>query len=106
VYFDHAVCPSCKTQFDPEKIATSGGRAACPGCGAGLELKSLFGVSDAFVGVGDDEGQGLNLDDLMKAHPRPGGSGASSVASSVASSETPAPGSALDALRQIRDDRD
>lgn len=98
MYFDHAVCPSCKTQFDPEKIATSSGRAACPGCGAGLDLKSLFGVSDAFVGVGDDEGQGLSLDDLMKAHPRPG------VA--PASTEAPAPTSALDALRQVRDDRD
>ena len=98
MYFDHAVCPSCKTQFDPEKIATSAGRAACPGCGAGLELKSLFGVSDAFVGVGDDEGQGLSLDDLMKAHPRPGGASAAP--------EAAAPSSALDALRQIRDDRD
>ncbi len=101
MYFDHARCPSCNTQFNPEKIVASGGKAACPSCGSALELKSLFGVADAFVGVGDDEGMGLGLDDLMKSHPQPGTK--TSAPSAAPATEG---GGALDLLRQIRDERD
>lgn len=106
MYFDHAVCPSCKSQFDPEKIVASGGRAACPSCNAALDLKSMFGVADAFVGVGDDEGIGLTLDDALKSHPRPKSGGAPS---GPGGESAPAGGgevTALEALRRIREDRD
>ncbi len=102
MYFDHAVCPACNSQFDPEKIVASGGRASCPSCGAGLDLKSLFGVSDAFVGVGDDEGIGLTLDDAMSSHALPRGSSKPSGGTEGAKGGE---GSALDALRLIRKDR-
>ena len=101
MYFDHARCPSCNTQFNPEKIVSSGGKAACPACGAELQLKSLFGVADAFVGVGDDEGMGLGLDDLMKSHPQPGARPSSDPADAKAED-----GGALALLRQIQRDRD
>jgi len=105
MYFDHARCPSCKSQFDPEKIVATEGQAKCPSCSANLDLKALFGVADAFVGVGDDEGIGLGLDDLMKSHPRPG-SGPSPAPAKGATAPKPGEGTALDLLRKIRDDRD
>lgn len=64
-YFDHAECPHCGARFDPEQIGGKKGEATCPACGGDLGIKGIFGVSDSFVGLGDDEGRGLTLDDLV-----------------------------------------
>lgn len=63
-YFDTIRCHSCRAQIDPDSI---GGRDGfnCPRCGEALNPKDLFGLSDAFVGEGEDEGNDVGLEDLM-----------------------------------------
>ena len=63
-YFDTVRCSSCNAQLDPESL---GGRRGlvCPSCGSELKPADLFNLSDAFVGVDDDQPD-LGLDDLMR----------------------------------------
>jgi hypothetical protein len=64
-YFDAIQCKACGNRFDPEKLNVQRGQAMnCPKCGAALDLASLFGVSDAFRGIDDDENAALSLNDL------------------------------------------
>lgn len=67
-YFDSIRCHSCRAQIDPDSI---GGRSgfACPSCGEKLNPGDLFGLADAFVGIDDDEGNDLSLEDLMRHDP-------------------------------------
>lgn len=60
-YFDHVRCQHCNTQLDPDRLSAG---MNCPACGQALDLKSLFGVADAFTGV-DEGGADVSLDDLM-----------------------------------------
>lgn len=65
MYFDHARCPSCGAQFDPESIDVSGGAAKCPGCGAQLDIKSLFGVA---AHLSEVDAPSAGIDDLVAGH--------------------------------------
>jgi len=69
MYFDHVKCPSCGAQFDPEKIEASGGVAACPACGGGLDIRSLFGVA---AHLEDSDAPTANLDDLVEGFGQTG----------------------------------
>jgi hypothetical protein len=65
MYFDHARCPSCGAQFDPEAIDVSGGVAKCPGCSAQLDVKSLFGVA---AHLSEVDAPDASIDDLVAGH--------------------------------------
>ena len=65
MYFDHAKCPSCGAQFDPEAIDVSGGAAKCPGCGSQLSVKSLFGVA---AHLSEVDAPDATIDDLVAGH--------------------------------------
>ena len=101
MYFDHVRCPACNAQFNPEQIDSKGGVARCPSCNTQLGVASMFGVADAFVGVGDDEGIGLTLDDAVQSQPQPGSRPAQEPAPAPEEGET----NALALLRKIRKDR-
>ncbi|MFK7927960.1 MAG: hypothetical protein AB8H79_07210 [Myxococcota bacterium] len=62
MYFDHAKCPSCGAQFDPESIQVSEGAARCPGCKGQLNIKSLFGVA---AHLADADAPEAAMDDLV-----------------------------------------
>lgn len=67
-YFDSIRCHSCRAQIDPDAI---GGRSGfnCPNCGEQLNPGDLFGLKDSFVGIDEDEGNDLSLEDLMRHDP-------------------------------------
>ena len=62
-FFDTIRCHACRAQIDPDSI---GGRSGmkCPSCGTELNPGDLFGLSDAFVGIDEDEGNDFSLEDL------------------------------------------
>lgn len=62
-FFDTIRCHACRAQIDPDSI---GGRSGmkCPSCGTELNPADLFGLSDAFVGIDEDDGNDLSLEDL------------------------------------------
>jgi len=100
MYFDHVLCRACQTKLSPESIVTQQGTPSCPSCGAALDVTSFFGVGDAFVGVGDDEGLGMSLEDAIPGSPSPGGTTRPSVPRGDSSDR--ALQSALSILRDIR----
>ena len=55
MYFDHVRCPSCGASFDPERIESREGVMSCPHCKSQLQLKSLFGLADAFEEMDEEE---------------------------------------------------
>ncbi len=63
-YFDTIRCHACRAPIDPDQL---GGRSgmACPHCGTQLDPTDLFGLADAFVGIDEDEGNALSLDDVL-----------------------------------------
>jgi len=67
VYFDHARCPSCGVSFDPERVKVHEGVMSCPKCNSQLQLKSLFGLRDAFEEM--DEENPMTIDDLIPGGP-------------------------------------
>jgi len=71
MYFDHARCPSCGAQFDPEAIDVSGGAARCPACQGQLDVKSLFGVA---AHLADAEAPEAGIDDLVAGYGSSGDS--------------------------------
>jgi hypothetical protein len=68
--FDHARCPHCQTNIDPERLLQGTKGPLCPKCQMPLSMKDLFGVADAFAEA-EDDGNSLTLDDLVPG----GGSG-------------------------------
>lgn len=62
MYFDHVRCPSCNASFDPESVTVNEGAMSCPNCKSQLQLKSLFGLRDAFEEM--DEEDRMTIDDL------------------------------------------
>ena len=113
MYFDHIQCPSCDSRFSPEQLGGNKGETpTCPSCGAPISMRDLFGVSDAFVGIDDDEGNGLSLDDLLPGAPAPrspqpstqrgAGARAADRAMVRRADANQAPTSARDALRELR----
>ena len=66
-FIDHVQCSSCNHYFAPEQIVTKHTGPSCPRCGNELATTDIFGVGDAFVGVGDDEGRGMTLEDALPA---------------------------------------
>ncbi len=69
MYFDHVRCPSWSAQFDPERIDASGGVAACPACGASLDVRSLFGVA---AHLEDADAPSAHIDDLVEGYGQSG----------------------------------
>lgn len=82
-YFDHVRCPSCAAHIDPERVEVLRGVAVCPSCQTALELKSLFGLSDAFE---EDDDDNMGIDDLV-----PGGGGDRPRGWDTTASVAPAP---------------
>lgn len=74
MYFDHVRCPSCGASFDPERIESREGVMSCPHCKSQLQLKSLFGLADAFEEM--DEENPMTMNDLgfgsVSTEPPPG----------------------------------
>ena len=118
-YFDHAKCPSCRTQFDPERVQVIRGRASCPACGAELGVTDYFGLRAAFA---EEDEPTPSLDDLVpgfgggprqKPPERPAPSPSAAPAEAQSSStlarrpssseddEESAPMSVLDRLRKL-----
>ncbi len=104
-YFDTIRCHSCRTQIDPDSF---GGRTgfSCPHCGEKLDVKDLLGVADAFVGIDDDEGNDLSLEDLMGAthEDQLGGGQASSRAAHAERQANPTgkPIGALELMKEMK----
>jgi hypothetical protein len=105
MYFDHVRCPACNSQFNPEKLDVQSGVARCPSCNTQIGVAGLFGVGDAFVGVGDDEGIGLTLEDAIEAQPRPGSQPVEAPTPGRDERESGGQSHALNLLDQIRKDR-
>ena len=116
-YFDHARCPSCRSQFDPERVQVIRGRASCPSCGAELGVTDYFGLRAAFV---EEEEQAPSLNDLVPGfgtaapppkmrQPRPARAPAprahassSALARRPSSNDDDDPLSVLDRLRKLK----
>lgn len=104
-YFDTIRCHSCRAQIDPDSI---GGRDgfACPRCGETLNPKDLLGVSDAFIGEGEDEGNDVGLEDLMRSQgddgPAPARPGARAAHAERQANPTGRPIGALEAMRDMK----
>ena len=66
MYFDHVRCPACGASFNPESVQVHEGVMSCPHCKSQLQLKSLFGLADAFEEM---EGEQMTIDDLVPGGP-------------------------------------
>lgn len=95
MYFDHARCPSCGASFNPESVQVHEGVMSCPSCKSQLQLKSLFGLADAFEEM---EGERMTIDDLV-----PGGGSSNRTPPDAAPSGHPQL-TALDVLKEKRRD--
>lgn len=84
MYFDHVKCPNCDATFEPEMLSSLGNTLACPRCGGGLSLRSLFGIAAAFS---EEDAPEMGIDDLV---PNP------------TKKKEPKAGSALAALRDLK----
>lgn len=60
--FDHAKCPGCGANLDPERLAAGPRGPQCPRCQTPLSFVDLFGVADAFA---EEDGEQMTIDDLV-----------------------------------------
>ena len=108
-FIDHVSCSTCNHYFSPEQIVTKDQGPSCPKCGNELAMTDIFGVGDAFVGVGDEEGMGMTLEDALPSGEAPQDAGpAHSAQSSTGSvpakqrSHGESTVSALDVLESLK----
>ena len=64
-FIDHVRCGQCSAYFHPEAIVSKRGGPSCPKCGGELNMMDMFGVNDAFVGIDDESGNDVSLDELI-----------------------------------------